>query len=92
MTNWILLPHLLAIGAEQTALVAALREVGSGHVKITPDIVVGGEGGILGGLGAMLMRNLQAPSGNGNGRVPELEPEAEPAPDPEPEPEAAPAE
>ena len=47
-----------AIGSEQTALVAALREVGAGHVKIVPDIQVGGEGGVLGGLGAMLMRNL----------------------------------
>ena len=35
-----------AIGAEQTALVAALREVGAGHVKIVPDIQVGGEGGV----------------------------------------------
>src|SRR4029079_8344950 len=65
-----------AIGSEQTALVAALREVGSGHVKIVPDIQVGGGEGVLGGLGAMLMRNLsqgtdgQPDSGgssNGNG-------------------------
>jgi uncharacterized membrane protein YqiK len=56
-----------AIGSEQTALVAALREVGSGHVKIVPDIQVGGgEGGVIGGLGALLMRNLAA-DGNGNG-------------------------
>ena len=34
-----------AIGAEQTALVAALREVGAGHVKIVPDIQVGADGG-----------------------------------------------
>jgi uncharacterized membrane protein YqiK len=48
-----------AIGAEQTALVAALREVGAGNVKIVPDIQVGGDGGgIIGGLGAMLMRTL----------------------------------
>jgi uncharacterized membrane protein YqiK len=54
-----------AIGAEQTALVAALREVGTGHVKIVPDIQVGGDGGgVIGGLGALLMRNLS----NGNGR------------------------
>ena len=33
-----------AIGSEQTALVAALREVGAGHVKIVPDIQVGGGG------------------------------------------------
>ena len=56
-----------AIGAEQTALVAALREVGSGNVKIVPDIQVGGNGGgIIGGLGALLMRNL-ADNGHGNG-------------------------
>ncbi|MFN8040990.1 MAG: SPFH domain-containing protein [Acidimicrobiales bacterium] len=64
-----------AIGAEQTALVAALREVGSGHVKIVPDIQVGADAGVLGGLGAMLMRNLaldssggaNGSSGNGSG-------------------------
>ncbi len=54
-----------AIGSEQTALVAALREVGSGHVKIVPDIQVGSEsGGVLGGLGALLMRNLSNGSGS----------------------------
>jgi uncharacterized membrane protein YqiK len=48
-----------AIGADQTALVAALREVGAGGVKIVPDIQVGGDGGgIIGGLGALLMRTL----------------------------------
>ncbi len=47
-----------AIGAEQTAMVAALREVGAGRVKIVPDILVGSEGGVLGGLGALLMRSL----------------------------------
>ena len=47
-----------AIGAEHTALVAALREVAAGHVKIVPDIQVGVEGGVLGGLGALLMRSL----------------------------------
>jgi uncharacterized membrane protein YqiK len=47
-----------AIGAEQTALVAALREVGTGHVKIVPDIQVGGEGGVLSGLAALAMRTL----------------------------------
>jgi uncharacterized membrane protein YqiK len=47
-----------AIGAEQTALVAALREVGTGHVKIVPDIQVGSEGGVLGGLAALAMRTL----------------------------------
>lgn len=54
-----------AIGPDQTAMVAALREVGSGHVKIVPDIQVGGDGGVLGGLGAMLMRSLN--NGNGHG-------------------------
>jgi uncharacterized membrane protein YqiK len=49
-----------AIGSEQTAMVAALREIGAGDVKIVPDILVGGEGGVLGGLGALLMRNLAA--------------------------------
>ena len=61
-----------AIGAEQTALVAALREVGAGHVKIVPDIQVGGDGGgVIGGLGALLMRNLalDADSTNGSGRA-----------------------
>ena len=58
-----------AIGPEQTALVAALREIAGGHVKITPDIVVGGESGILGGLGALAMRALAetGPGANGNG-------------------------
>jgi uncharacterized membrane protein YqiK len=59
-----------AIGAEQTALVAALREVGAGHVKIVPDIQVGGDsGGVVGGLGALLMRSLAAGDGpaTGNG-------------------------
>ena len=60
-----------AIGSEQTAMVAALREIGTGHVKIVPDILVGSEGGVLGGLGAMLMRNLAVdpnqPDGDGVG-------------------------
>jgi uncharacterized membrane protein YqiK len=48
-----------AIGSGQTALVAALREVASGEVKIVPDIQVGAEGGgVIGGLGALLMRTL----------------------------------
>jgi uncharacterized membrane protein YqiK len=55
-----------AIGSEQTALVAALREVGSGHVKIVPDIQVGNDGGVMSGLAALLMRNL-ATDGNGHG-------------------------
>ena len=65
-----------AIGPEQTALVAALREIAAGHVKITPDIVVGESGGILAGLGALGMRALagiEAPvdgtvEGRGRGR------------------------
>lgn len=53
-----------AIGSEQTAMVAALREVGAGHVKIVPDIQVGSEGGgVIGGLGALLMRSLAEGSG-----------------------------
>jgi uncharacterized membrane protein YqiK len=62
-----------AIGSEQTALVAALREVGTGHVKIVPDIQVGGDGaGVLGGLGALLMRNLShGHATNGDGPPPQ---------------------
>ena len=61
-----------AIGSEQTAMVAALREVGAGHVKIVPDIQVGSDGGgVIGGLGALLMNSLAQGSGvgaeNGNG-------------------------
>lgn len=59
-----------AIGAEQTAMVAALREVAAGNVKIVPDIQVGSEGGVVGGLGALLMRSLavgSGPASNGNG-------------------------
>jgi len=47
-----------AIGAENTTLVAGLREVAVGHVKIVPDIQVGAEGGIVGGVGALLMQSL----------------------------------
>ena len=66
-----------AIGSEQTALVAALREVGNGHVKIVPDIQVGSEGGVFGGLGALLMRSIA--NGDdikvaGNGADPALPP------------------
>ena len=72
-------------------------------MKIVPDILVGGNDGVLGGLGAMLMRNLAqntdgqpdaggSPNGNGTARK-ELEAEAEPEPEesepvPEPEPTA----
>jgi uncharacterized membrane protein YqiK len=59
-----------AIGAEQTALVAALHEIGTGGVKITPDFLVGEGAGILGGLGALAMLKL-----SGSGPVqPVLEP------------------
>src|SRR3954470_9618030 len=62
-----------AIGSEQTALVAALREVGAGQVKIVPDIQVGSDGGgVIGGLGALLMRNLSTtdrPAAATNGHV-----------------------
>lgn len=55
-----------AIGSEQTAMVAALREVGAGHVKIVPDIQVGSDGGgVIGGLGALLMNSLAQGSGVG---------------------------
>jgi uncharacterized membrane protein YqiK len=47
-----------AIGSSQTALVAALREVSAGGVKIVPDVQVGSESGVVGGLGALLMRSL----------------------------------
>ena len=57
-----------AIGAEQTALVAALREVGTGHVKIVPDIQVSGESGVVGGIGALLMRSLAGDGGEGRHR------------------------
>jgi uncharacterized membrane protein YqiK len=63
-----------AIGSSQTALVAALREVSSGHVKIVPDIQVGAEGGgVIGGLGALLMRSLA--NGDGPHPVDEAEPD-----------------
>lgn len=63
-----------AIGPEQTAMVAALREVGAGHVKIVPDVQVGGDGGVLGGVGALLMRSLATrPSPNGSGDAAEVE-------------------
>ena len=87
-----------AIGAEQTALVAALREVGTGHVKIVPDIQVGADAGVIGGLGALLMRTLSTDTGNrsvdGNGHAPEGESAATaavPAP-PAAEPAGAPGE
>ncbi len=44
---------------------AALREVAAGHVKIVPDIQVGSDSGILGGVGAMLMQALARGDGAG---------------------------
>ena len=74
-----------AIGAEQTALVAALREVGVGHVKIVPDVQVGADSGVLGGLGALLMRSLtegspdaQPSSPNGDERRDSVDTDATP--------------
>ena len=72
-----------AIGSEQTAMVAALREVGTGHVKIVPDIQVSGDagGGVISGLGALLMRSLSdggsrsGAESNGNGSAPEVVPD-----------------
>jgi uncharacterized membrane protein YqiK len=72
-----------AIGAAQTALVAALREVASGDVKIVPDIQVGADaGGVIGGLGALLMRSL-ADGSNGQGPASEPADGAEPEVQPE---------
>jgi uncharacterized membrane protein YqiK len=74
-----------AIGSEQTALVAALREVGTGHVKIVPDIQVSGDGGgVIGGLGALLMRTLAdghklGPAAADDADDPEVREPAEPA-------------
>lgn len=70
-----------AIGAEETALVAALREVGTGNVKIVPDIQVGGDSGIIGGLGALLMRTLQ--NGTATREAAALTPPATPDANPE---------
>lgn len=49
-----------AIGPEQTAVVAALHEIGDGNINLTPDILVGGQGagsGMLDALLAMAIRN-----------------------------------
>ncbi|HKH04721.1 MAG TPA: SPFH domain-containing protein [Acidimicrobiales bacterium] len=83
-----------AIGAEQTALVAALREVGSGHVKIVPDVQVGSDSGVVAGLGALLMRSLSNGSRSDDGlrrdsapttaTVPVDEPTVVPVPEREP--------
>ncbi len=67
-----------AIGSEQTALVAALREVAAGQVKIVPDIQVGADGGgVIGGLGALLMRSLAEGSGPDGPSVPTADDAAE---------------
>jgi uncharacterized membrane protein YqiK len=68
-----------AIGAAETAMVAALREVSNGGVKIVPDIQVGGDGaGVIDGLGALLMRSLAKQGdgiGHGNGSEPSIDAE-----------------
>ena len=67
-----------AIGAAQTAMVAALREVSSGGVKIVPDIQVGGGAGVVDGLGALLMQSLaqkSGGSGQSNGSEPPIDAE-----------------
>jgi len=55
-----------AIGESQTALVAGLEAVGKGGIKITPDIIVGGGGDVLGGLRTIIKKTLTQPNGNGN--------------------------
>lgn len=50
-----------AIGAGETALVAALQAIGDGNINLTPDIMVGGESaasGLLQGLATMAFRNM----------------------------------
>jgi uncharacterized membrane protein YqiK len=42
-----------AIGAEQTAVVAIVEEVAKNGLKITPDVLVGGNGDGQGGIGAL---------------------------------------
>lgn len=50
-----------AIGREQTALVALMREIATGNVRITPDIMVGGsDAGGIGGLVTLLLTNAVA--------------------------------
>jgi len=55
-----------ALGSEATALVAVFSEIGGGHVKIVPDVLVG-SGSPIDGLAATLMQTL-----NGNGDIREL--------------------
>jgi uncharacterized membrane protein YqiK len=55
-----------ALGSEATALVAVFSEIGDGHVKIVPDVLVG-SGSPIDGLAAMLTQRLAA-----NGDVPLL--------------------
>src|SRR6185312_6612371 len=63
-----------ALGSEATALVAVFSEIGDGHVKIVPDVLVGSGGGPLDGLAAILTRQIarNGLSGvTGNGDEPE---------------------
>jgi uncharacterized membrane protein YqiK len=60
-----------ALGSEATALVAVFSEIGDGHVKIVPDVLVGSGGGPLDGLAALLTREIArkgipVPSANGD--------------------------
>jgi len=54
-----------AIGREQTALVALMREIAAGEVKITPDILVGEGGNVLGGLLTLLVTQMVAQNAKG---------------------------
>jgi uncharacterized membrane protein YqiK len=66
-----------ALGSEATALVAVFSEIGDGHVKIVPDVLVG-SGTPVDGLAAMLTRRL---SQNGV-KIPGVDGD-EPSPEPE---------
>jgi uncharacterized membrane protein YqiK len=58
-----------AIGREQTALVALMREIAAGEVKITPDILVGEGGNALGGLLTLLVTQMVAQNAKGTQAV-----------------------
>jgi uncharacterized membrane protein YqiK len=68
-----------ALGSEATALVAVFSEIGDGHVKIVPDVLVG-SGSPIDGLAAMLTRQLGQ-----NGLKNPIADGDEPSPKPEPE-------
>jgi regulator of protease activity HflC (stomatin/prohibitin superfamily) len=67
-----------AIGEAATAAIAVAGAVSSGHVKITPDVLVSGPGGSsLDGLAATLMQHLSGPTAPGSdalGSSPEGQP------------------